>query len=1284
MTTPIAEIGIRAVVLDLTQYRNSMASIRREAAITAGSMLNLSKAARSSDNPLQALARNVNQFGNTIRTLGNQLSNVGLRLSFLFSGPFIIAQGAIAKTGAEFEENMTKIETLADVAQDQVEAWSNQILELAPQLGALPNELAEGLYFVASTGFRDAKEAIDALTVSAKGAAIGLGETSDIARALVAAMAAFDITAEEAGDTLLQTVREGAAEADELATTIGRVLATAQNAGLTFQETGAFIATFTRLGVPAEVAVTSLRAALNSIIKPTSKAREQLAEYGFTIDDVFSAIREQGFARTLIALTSIFGNNAEAIANLIGTQRGLAGVLSVTGKLQDDYLDVLEKITGSTGELDEAFDRVTQTVTFQWKAFKSALDVVAQQIARVTLPALNRILQSLVPIVTKVAEFVELHPDLVLLATGFGLVAAAVGPLIFFAGAFISTVGAAIVLVGNFLAAIAALGPVGLAITGVFVGLTGTIAALVATFAATASSIRDKMDTDFGELVQRAKRWGYNLILEFARGIINAATLVVQALNVIGRIIASWLAPGSPPKLLPEIDLWGKATIEEWLRGWTTADFDIFGDLASTIEAQLRSFGAAGGTEGNVVAKWVIEAREALRSIIQEFRDFGTVSQESFDVLADTLKGNSDVILKYVRDMLDLEKANEAVAAAQDKVNAITEKYDAILSPLRGRLDDIRNRQGSDTRQDRRQQLQRVLVDPRATDEVRRRARLELEELNILDQIARAEAQRDTELSSAEEELSAAEKHRDAIQEQVEAQEKLLGLIAEENNLLSELVVAAKAIKDTAGNLGGGGGGGDLGGGGGIDDLGGGSLLDQTARKILEDKTFQSLGDIIEEVNKPLGTLSQLLSDLGGDIFELGAAAEDFSTIWAEVLDSLLDEDNTLNAVAKGLGKFVGRLKDLAAVPIKEIAENLDLLTESWTRFGEALGITLPEIDIAGGLSAALTAVWTDLVVVPLGFIAAQVFGLGIALKFAEPFIKRAREFWDEFVTSLTESEAGILAPIEWVNRLIRVLVAIFVGGVAFILGLVFGLIVGIINFFKDLYKELVGDSIVVDLMDRIKEEFERILDIPKTIYNALLGAASSVVSHFKDLYNRLVGPNGVVASTISGIVNFFAGLGQSIITAINGWINDPNNIYVRFYNLGRDLIDNLAQAIRDFDFVQWLWELINSAITKASKLINGFLGSISQGDEPGGPGGGTGPVSISNGSGGINLGGPVQGFSTSPFGGSPLAVASPPVVAGSMSTIVQVNMGGQQINSPMDAEQLALTIERRLARSMR
>ena len=107
----------------------------------------------------------------------------------------------------------------------------------------------------------------------------------------------------------------------------------------------------------------------------------------------------------------------------------------------------------------------------------------------------------------------------------------------------------------------------GPAIKTIFTGFFEMMRAMGAVAKETVKVIAKAMGIDMDTLSEDAETWGENVILQFAQGMANAFVWVVRVLNQLGSLIAGWLAPGSPPKILPKIDEWGRQAIQEYLKG---------------------------------------------------------------------------------------------------------------------------------------------------------------------------------------------------------------------------------------------------------------------------------------------------------------------------------------------------------------------------------------------------------------------------------------------------------------------------------------------------------------------------------------------------------------------------------------------------------------------------------------------------------------------------------------------------------------------------------------------
>ena len=327
----------------------------------------------------------------TFRSIGKLAGNLGVQL-----GAGLLVR-EIGKMTIAFETSMTKIETLVGLSAKQVEGFKNEVLELSSVARKSPQELSEALFTVTSAGIRGA-EAMDVLERAAQASRIGLGETKEIARTTTAVLQAYgaeNITAARATDILVATVREGNLEASELAPVLGRVLGSASKLGISFEEVGASIATFTRLGVDSSEAVVGLRGIMNALIKPSQQGRQALEEVGLSFADLRMEIDNNGLADTLIRLVKLFEGNDEGLAQIIPNVRALSTVLGTAGVQGDAYREILDNITDSTGMLDESITIVAGTVEDKLNKSLVELNKTAIEIGVNSMPYVTNALDKL-------------------------------------------------------------------------------------------------------------------------------------------------------------------------------------------------------------------------------------------------------------------------------------------------------------------------------------------------------------------------------------------------------------------------------------------------------------------------------------------------------------------------------------------------------------------------------------------------------------------------------------------------------------------------------------------------------------------------------------------------------------------------------------------------------------------------------------------------------------------------------------------------------------------------
>ena len=416
---------------------------------------------------LASIQRAARGVGRTLRSVGRAItSDFGVGVARVLA----LAGAAAGKLHLDFQKALTPIVTLVGIARSQVQEWRADILRLAGETARAPRELAEAMFVVTSAGARGST-ALEILTAAARASAVGLGRTADIARSVVSAVTAYGekvLTAAMATDVLTATVRAGNLEATELASRLGIVLPLASQLGVTFQEVGAFIATYTRLGVPVAVATTGLRGLLAAIIEPSDDARKAYAELGLTIDQVKDSIKSDGLQSVFANLIELSGGNVEVLGRLIPRVEGLTALLGTAAAQGETYAGVLDDINQSAGLAGDTFE---QTAEEDWFKFEQAVNdakIGLQGFGEVLAPVIQGFLGLPTPIqhavfamaALQVMSTLHLAPSLASLSGMLTTVATRALPLL---AAAVATSSAVIVPAATAMWA-ALTGPIGLAI----------------------------------------------------------------------------------------------------------------------------------------------------------------------------------------------------------------------------------------------------------------------------------------------------------------------------------------------------------------------------------------------------------------------------------------------------------------------------------------------------------------------------------------------------------------------------------------------------------------------------------------------------------------------------------------------------------------------------------------------------------------------------------------------------------------------------------------------------
>jgi TP901 family phage tail tape measure protein len=341
------------------------------------------------------------------------------------------------KMAADFQDQMTKLNTQAGVSKDKIKGLGDGVLALAGQVGFSPDSLAESLYHVessfASTGITGQK-ALDILKVAAEGAAVGHANLVDVQNALDAAIASGIPGVENYGQAmgaLNAIVGSGDMQMQDLADAMGTgVLAIVKGYGVTLNDVGAALATFGDNNIRGANAATDLRMAVQALAVPAKAGTEALKNMGLSTTSLQKEMQEHGLTGALNDLMQHMRaagitakDQGATITEIFGKKAG-SGLAVLLGQL-DRYNSKVKEVAKGASGFQSAWAGTQATFSQRMKEAKASLQALGIEIGNVLLPWVSKMAKAFGTVVTWLTKHKTIAESLAILI-GTALVGAIV------------------------------------------------------------------------------------------------------------------------------------------------------------------------------------------------------------------------------------------------------------------------------------------------------------------------------------------------------------------------------------------------------------------------------------------------------------------------------------------------------------------------------------------------------------------------------------------------------------------------------------------------------------------------------------------------------------------------------------------------------------------------------------------------------------------------------------------------------------------------------------------
>lgn len=415
------------------------------------------------------------QAGQKVTDFGDKIEGVGEKLMPI-SAATAAAGAATVKMAFDFEDSMAKVATIADATEVPLADLEAAILELSDETGIAAGEIAQNVYDAISAGQKTG-DAVNFVRHATDLARAGFADSGDALDLLTTIMNAYKLEAGEVvnvSDILIATQNLGKTTVAELSASMGKIIPTANAAGVQLDQVAAGYALMTANGVATAESTTYMNSMLNELNKSgttvsdtlknqTGKSFSELMAEGYTLGDVLGIINTAAMADNK-SLMDMFGSAEAAKAGLILLGNDVTAVengLVEAGGAAGDFNNMLAGIrdgSGGTASALEKLDTNNRKITVAINQAKNAALDFGQVAGGMLAPYIEKFAGLVEKATDKLKNMDEGQKKTIVTIAS---IVAAAGPLLTIVGKGISLVGGIITsggkIVSTFTGAAAAL-----------------------------------------------------------------------------------------------------------------------------------------------------------------------------------------------------------------------------------------------------------------------------------------------------------------------------------------------------------------------------------------------------------------------------------------------------------------------------------------------------------------------------------------------------------------------------------------------------------------------------------------------------------------------------------------------------------------------------------------------------------------------------------------------------------------------------------------------------------
>ena len=612
--------------------------------------------------------------GDKIQNVGDKVKGVGDTLTTHVTAPIVAVGTASATMAMDFETSMAKLSTIADTETVPIKDLEQAILDLSNQSGVSASEIAENVYGAISAG-QDTADAVNYVGDAMKLAKAGFADTGAALDVLTTITNAYGMSADEAAhisDVLITTQNQGKTTVGELASSMGKIIPTANMFGVNLENISAGYVTMTKNGVATAESTTYMNSMLNELGKSGTKSSEilknrtgksfaELMNSGYSLTDVLQILKDEA------------DENGQSMADMFGSAEAGKAAATLIQHI-DDFNGALQDMTDTSREAgevtNEAFQKVDSTNAEQLKKTLNELKNTGIELGTTLLemlaPAMDWLKEKVSQLRTWWESLDESQKKQVISIAG---IAAAVGPVLSVIGTLITTIGGIVWAIGVLVPAIGLIAsPVGIviAIIGALIAVGVLLYKNWDTICAWAAQLRDNVVAAWEELKSNVSQLVETLKTAVVETWEALKTAVITAVETVrDNAIKAW----------EEL----KSNVSQLVETLKTAVVETWEALKTAVTTAVET------VRDNIIKAWEA-AKETVSTVIETIR---TTVTDTWEEIKRTVSTVVETIRSTIVD--GFENARDTVTGVFESIyTAITEKLTWARDFVFGIIEEIK------------------------------------------------------------------------------------------------------------------------------------------------------------------------------------------------------------------------------------------------------------------------------------------------------------------------------------------------------------------------------------------------------------------------------------------------------------------------------------------------------------------------------------------------------------------------------------------------------------------